>query len=236
MPVRLVFVELCIGMLFKVKYQNFLVKYFVIYWHTMLIYILPFIITLFTFKNNFEEPSLTWEIIMIFVLISFVPNFIMFLFDLSIGVAAAFIAFQFIPPYFTLEPQFNIGHYSIVAVFSILAGFMISLSNLKGIIAMENNAVLQILASSIAHEMRNSLAQVKFSFEKILDEIPIKQSNKIIAPISAEGLNRVYLSVAQGKMAVARGAQIIDMILSETRNETIDPNNFSYFSCFRITR
>ena len=124
----------------------------------------------------------------------------------------------------------------LLVVISILAGFMISLSNLKGIIAMENNAVLQILASSIAHEMRNSLAQVKFSFEKILDEIPIKQSNKIIAPIPAEGLNRVYLSVAQGKMAVARGAQIIDMILSETRNETIDPNNFSYFSCFRITR
>ena len=236
MPVRLVGVALCIGVLFKVKYHNFLGKYFVFYWHTMLIYMLPFIITLFTFKNNFEEPWLTWEIFMVFVLLSFVPNFFMFLFDLSIGVAAAFIAFQFIPPYFTLEPQFNIGHYSIVAVFSILAGFMISLSNLKGIIAMENNAVLQILASSIAHEMRNPLAQVKFSFEKILDEIPIKQSNTIIAPISPESLNRIYLSVAQGKMAVARGAQIIDMILSETRNKTIDPNNFSYFSCFSITR
>ena len=160
----------------------------------------------------------------------------MFLFDLGIGVAAAFIAFQFIPPYFALEPTFNIGHYSIVAVFSVLAGFMISLSNLKGIIATENNTVLQILASSIAHEMRNPLAQVKFSFERILSEIPIKHSNTITEQISSESLGQVYLSVAQGKMAVARGAQIVDMILSETRNKIIDPDSFTYCSCFGITR
>ena len=235
MPVRLVGVALCIGVLFRVRNPNFLGKYFVFYWHTMLIYMLPFIITLFTLKNNFDEPWLTWEVFMIFVLISFVPNFLMFLFDLGIGVAAAFIAFQFIPPFFALEPTFNIGHYSIVAVFSILAGFMISLSNLKGIIATENNTVLQILASSIAHEMRNPLAQVKFSFERILSEIPIKHSNSITEQISSESLGKVYLSVAQGKMAVARGAQIIDMILSETRNKIIDPNCFSYCSCFGIT-
>ena len=235
LPIRLVGVALCMAVLFKVKNPNFLQKYFGILWHTMLIYVLPFIITLFALKNNFAEPWPTWEIFMIFVLISFVPNFFMFMFDLCIGIALAFIAFLLIPPYYTLNPELNIGHYSIVAIFSIGAGFMFSLSNLKGIIALENNTVLQILASSIAHEMRNPLAQVKFSFERILSEIPIKHSNMITENISAEGLNRIYLSVAQGKMAVARGAQIIDMILNETKNKTIDQKSFTYCSCYSIT-
>jgi len=234
LSVRLIGVALCLAVLFKIKSPNFLQKNFAILWHTMLIYVLPFIITLFALKNNFEEPWLAWEVFMIFVLISFVPNFFMFMFDLCIGTAAAFIAFFLIPPYVTLDPKFNIGHYTIVAIFSILAGFMFSISNLKGVIAMENNTVLQMLASSIAHEMRNPLAQVKYSFDRILSEIPIKHSNQ--KHLSTEGLNQVYLCVAQGKMAVARGAQIIDMILSETKNQTINQQILTYYSCFTITR
>ena len=236
LPVRLVGVAICIGSLLKIRNPDFLGKYFTYYWHTMLIYVLPFLITLFMLKNNFHDPWLNWEIFMIFVLMSFVPNFIVFLADLCIGVAAAYVAFLLIPPYTVLEVHFNVAQYAIVAGFSIISGFLFSLSNIKGLVAQENNAVLQILASSIAHEMRNPLAQVKFSFERILQELPIEHSQKKMEKISSESLDQIYLSVAQGKMAVTRGVQIIDMILNETKNKSIDKTRFAYCSCFSLSR
>ncbi|MBM3162666.1 MAG: hybrid sensor histidine kinase/response regulator [Chlorobi bacterium] len=236
LPVRLVGVALCIGVLFKLKNPDFLGKYFVYYWHLMLIYVLPFIITLFLLKNNVEEPWLNWEIFMIFVLMSFVPNFMMFLFDLLVGVVMAFVVFWLLPPAIELSPQFNVFQYSIVAVFSIFAGYVFSLSNIKGIVAQEKNTALQMLAASIAHEMRNPLGQVKFSFEKILHELPVEHQQKIAEYISPESLNRVYQSVAQGKMAVNRGVQIIDMLLNEVKNTSIDTSTFTYCSCVAVTR
>lgn len=236
LPVRLVGVALCIGVLFRLKNPEFLGKYFVFYWHLMLIYVLPFIITLFLLKNNFQDPWLNWEIFMIFVLMSFVPNFVMFLFDLIVGVAMAFVAFLLLPPPVELAVQFNVFQYGIVAVFSIFAGYMFSLSNIKGIVAQEKNTALQMLAASIAHEMRNPLGQVKFSFEKILHELPVEHQQKIAEYISSEGLDRVYQSVAQGKMAVTRGVQIIDMLLNEVKNKSIDKTAFTYCSCVAVTR
>ncbi len=131
LPVRLVGVALCIGVLFRLKNPEFLGKYFVFYWHLMLIYVLPFIITLFLLKNNFQDPWLNWEIFMIFVLMSFVPNFVMFLFDLIIGLVMAFVVFLLLPPPVELAVQFNVFQYGIVAVFSIFAGYMFSLSNIR---------------------------------------------------------------------------------------------------------
>jgi two-component system CAI-1 autoinducer sensor kinase/phosphatase CqsS len=236
LPIRLIGVAICTGALLKLKNPNFLGKYFDFYWHTMLIYLLPFIITLFMLKNNMKEPWLNWEIFMIFVLMSFVPNFIIFVLDLFIGIFAACIVFLFLPPYIALDFKFNIPHYLIVLAFSVFAGFLFSLSNRKGIVAQENNAVLQILASSIAHEMRNPLAQVKFSFNRILQVLPVENSIKNVEKISSNNLDLIYLSIAQGEMAVARGVQIIDMILNETKNKSIDKASFTYCSCFSVTK
>ena len=123
-----------------------------------------------------------------------------------------------------------------MAVFSIFAGYVFSLSNIKGIVAQEKNTALQMLAASIAHEMRNPLGQVKLSFEKILHELPVEHHQKIAEYIFPNSLNRVYQSVAQGKMAVTRGVQIIDMLLNEVKNKSIDTSAFTYCSCVAVTR
>lgn len=236
LPFRLVAVVLSIGVLLRLRHPDFLGKYFLYFWHVMLIYMLPFIITLFALKNNFEQPWLYWEIFMIFVLMSFVPNMFMFLFDLLSGLAAAYAVFLISSPNTEIISTFSVAEYSIVAVFSIVAGYVFSLSNIRGIVAQEKNTALQMLAASIAHEMRNPLGQVKFSFEKILQELPIEHQEKMVEQISADALDRVYLSVAQGQMAVNRGGQIINMLLNETKNKSIDQDNFTYCSCQSITR
>lgn len=236
LALRLVAVMLCLGGLFKLKDPDFLGKYFPLYWHSMLIFVLPFILTVMVLKNNFHEAWLYWEIFMIFVLISFVPNLLIFLFDLFLGVFAAIAFFYLTPPVIVLDPQFDIPPYVLLVVFSIVAGYMFSYSNRKGIVAQEKNSALQALAGSIAHEMRNPLGQVKYSFESILEELPIYHADKVYEFISAQGLDNIYLKVAQGQMAVNRGGQVIDMILDEVKDKPIDTSGFTYLSAEGITR
>ncbi len=235
LPLRLIAVALCLGGLFKLKNPDFLGKYFPVYWHAMLIFVLPFIITVFLLKNNFHELWLYWEIFMIFILISFVSNWLMFLIDFSIGIIAAVVFYLLTTPVIELDPQFNIPLYSIVIMFSIVAGYMFSLSNRKGLIAQERNSALEVLARSIAHEMRNPLGQVRLCFESILQELPVYHQNKVAEIISAQGLDRIYLRVAQGQMAATRGVQVIEMILNEVKNKPIDTSGFTYLSVAGIT-
>ena len=233
---RLIAVAFCLVGLFKLKNPDFLGKYFPVYWHSMLIFVLPFILTVMVLKNNFHEAWIYWEIFMIFVLISFVPNPLVFLFDLFIGVGAAIVFFFLTPPFIVLDPQFDMAPYVLLVVFSIVAGYVFSYSNRKGIVAQEKNSAFQALAGSIAHEMRNPLGQVKFSFQSILEELPIYHADKVYECITAQGLDNIYLRVAQGQMAVSRGGQVIDMILDEVKDKPIDTSGFTYISAEGITK
>ncbi|UZJ40504.1 response regulator [Prosthecochloris sp. SCSIO W1101] len=236
LALRLVAVAFCLVGLFKLKNPDFLGKYFPVYWHSMLIFVLPFILTVMVLKNNFHEAWIYWEIFMIFVLISFVPNPLVFLFDLFLGVGAAIVFFFLTPPFVVLDPQFDIAPYVLLVVFSIVAGYVFSYSNRKGIVAQEKNSAFQALAGSIAHEMRNPLGQVKFSFQSILEELPTYHADKVYECITAQGLDNIYLRVAQGQMAVSRGGQVIDMILDEVKDKPIDTSGFTYLSAEGITK
>ena len=132
---RLTAVLLCLVTLFKLRDDNFLGKYFPVYWHMMLIFVLPFIFTAYLLKNNFHELWLYWEIFMIFILISFVPNWLMFLFDLAVGVFAAILFFVLTTPSLNLQPEFDIPLYTLVIFFTMVAGYVFSYSNRKGMLA-----------------------------------------------------------------------------------------------------
>lgn len=69
----------------------------------------------------------------------------------------------------------------------------------------------QALANSIAHEMRNPLAQVQFEFESL--------HQKLLSPNNADNLLQ---HVSKGKQAVKRGRQLIDIILREVNSSSLD--------------
>ncbi|MEF1185871.1 response regulator [Vibrio sinaloensis] len=69
----------------------------------------------------------------------------------------------------------------------------------------------QALANSIAHEMRNPLAQVQLEFECL--------NEKLLAHATTKEL---YHHVEQGRSAIARGRQLIDIILREVNNSSLD--------------
>ncbi len=233
---RIIAGVLCLGVLLKLRYPGFLFGYFYVYWHTMLIFVLPFIFTFYLLKNDFHELWLYWEIFMIFILIAYVPNWLIFLFDLFVGVSAAILFFIATSPGVQLNPDFNIPLYSIVIFFTVVAGYVFSYSNKRGQIALEKNTAMQALAGSIAHEMRNPLGQVRYNIEAIERNLPSYHPGRSSAPINDHTLDKLYQYVAQSNMAVKRGSQVIAMILDEVREKPIDKSSFIYSSAVVITQ
>ena len=233
---RIMATMLCLGALAKLRNQDFLREYFPVYWHVMLIFVLPFIFTVYLLKNDFHELWLYWEIFMIFVLISYVPNWLVFLFDLLVGVSAAILFFIVTSPGAQLNPDFNIPLYSVVIFFTIVAGYVFSYGNKRGQIALEKNSALQAFSGSIAHEMRNPLGQVKNNLEAIEQYLPSYHPGRSSAPISDYTLDRLYQHLAQSQVAVKRGSQVVTMILDEVREKPIDKSSFIYASAAVVTQ
>jgi len=100
------------------------------------------------------------------------------------------------------------------------------LTRVQGYIENEKKMLQsQALASSIAHEMRNPLAQLQYHFEQIGNH-----SNYD----SKEALSRISKELEQGKLAIQRGAQLIDIILSESKKTKINPDIFSHYSIAQL--
>ncbi len=207
-------------------------KYFPVYWHFSLIFNLPFLFTFLLLKNNFHELWLYWEIFMIFVLIAFVPNWLMLLFDLFAGVLAGVSVFVLTTSDIRLTPDFDIPAYLTVLFFAVVAGYLFSYSNRRGQVALEKNAALQALAGSIAHEMRNPLGQVRLNLDIIEQQLPVPGSkesspeNTRVQDNLFQVLDSLYQHVAWCQIAVRRGAQIISMILDEVREQPIQKSSF----------
>lgn len=79
----------------------------------------------------------------------------------------------------------------------------------------------QALANSIAHEMRNPLSQLQYHFERIGTHS--KETN-------------INNELRQGKLAIQRGAQLIDIILSEAKNTEINDSLFRHYSISTLTK
>ncbi|MGY3569423.1 hybrid sensor histidine kinase/response regulator [Vibrio paucivorans] len=80
----------------------------------------------------------------------------------------------------------------------------------------------QALANSIAHEMRNPLAQVQLQFEHLKLQVT-----------SGDSLQSILGSIDKGSAAILRGRQLIDIILREVsdsslQQEPASPNSISY--------
>ncbi|ABL65818.1 response regulator [Chlorobium phaeobacteroides] len=233
---RLTATLLCLAVLFKSRLPGFIQTRFTFFWHFTIIFVLPFVFTVNLIMNNFHELWLYWEIFMLFVLIAFVPNWLMFLFDLLLGFAGAVVFYFLSTPRVELHPEFNIPLYLLVLVFTIVAGYVFSYSNKRGIMAMERNNALKALAAGIAHEMRNPLGQIRYNLESIQEELPLYHAERLYPSISAGGVERIYEKVARGQIAVNRGIQVIEMILEEVREDASEDAGLTYLSAAAITR
>jgi len=239
---RMVATLLCISLIFMHRLPESFSPYFPYFWHTFLIIILPFTFTVNLLMNNFHELWLYWEIFMVFVLMMFVPNWLLFMFDLLTGVLGAILFHNLSVPYVPLNPTFNIPLYSIVISFSIVAGSIFSFANrntlkeLERKKAEEKYRALEALAGSIAHEMRNPLSQVRQNLDEILLELPRSSTENDYASLPKKNIETIQKRAIQAQTAINRGLQVITVTLGNFRNTDVSKKELTCLSATTITR
>ncbi|WP_161799034.1 response regulator [Caenimonas sp. SL110] len=92
------------------------------------------------------------------------------------------------------------------------------------------------LAGSIAHEMRNPLAQVRHSLEQIRQSLPLPSARAQEQVIDAHSVEQLYRHVSQGETAVRRGLQVITMTLDEVNAKALNTERLSYASAEELCR
>ena len=236
---RIIATLLCASTISLYKFKG--LKY-QIYWHAMLIFVLPFIFTTNLLQNNFHDLWLWWEIFMIFVLIIYVQNWLIFIVDLAIGIIGAYIFFHLTnttPVEF--RSNFNLTLYLLVVIFTAIVGLIFTHSNLKTLKEAQEQKVklLHFLAASITHEMRNPFMAVSLAIKNnyaatqdFIEEIKknsTNSQNKIDSYLE-EITNNSNIATS----AIKRADNIIDVMLDEMSNRTIDKSSFVKLSAYDI--
>jgi len=238
----------CLLLATKDHWSPFFKKFFSVYWHFMLIYNLPFLITLTALNNNMIKTWPMWELIMLYILIMYVPHWLVFLFDLAIGVGFAFlihnaVSITFYVPDVVQNPNLDLILYLSTFAFAIVSGLVFSYSNAKGIANEERAKIFKSLAGSIAHELRNPLNTINLIGSQINDlatdldkqngssyqvkynsESPIVPGVSIIPTAKSKLLNLT----SHISDSIANANNIINIILGDLSEKKIDPEDFAY--------
>ncbi|MCE3255634.1 MAG: integral rane sensor hybrid histidine kinase [Rickettsiaceae bacterium] len=228
----------CLSLATKELWPKKLKPLFPFYWHFMLIYNLPFLITLTALNNGFIKTWPIWEVIMLYILIIFIPHWFMLFIDLLIGVLLALFFHGLISNEMIFEPLitfFNLGTESILYlstfIFVIASGTIFSRSNVEGIsriVSEERTKILKSLAGSIAHELRNPLNTINLIGSQIKDLVP--EFDKTNVKNSGDAKSKLLSLTSHITDATSNANNIINIILGDLSEKKINPEDFAYLN------
>jgi len=239
---RLTAAFLCVSVMFMHRLPSSFRPYLPYYWHFTLSFSLPFIFTALLLTSNFHELWLFSEIAMVYLLMIFVPNWLIFTMDLIIGITGAIVFYLLSPSVDPLNPTFNIPAYITVLGFSLFAGYIFSFSNWKSLKeagrkkSEDKHLALEALAGSIAHEMRNPLSQIRHNIDESLFELTQGISENKTISFSAKNIETINKRLSQAQMALNRGLHVITMTLGNFRNTDVSHDELICLSATAVTR
>ena len=231
---------ICLFLATKNHWPKKLKPFFPLYWHFMLIYNLPFLITLTALNNDMIKTWPLWELIMLYILIMYVPHWLVFLFDLAIGAGLALLIHNTIPITFNSSGTLqNLGLdlllYLSTFGFAIVSGLIFSYSNARGVANEERAKVFKSLAGSVAHELRNPLNTINLIGGQINDvaadlDKEIGSQNHLSSGIDTiSGIKSKLLNLTSHIAdSIANANNIINIILGDLSEKKINPEDFSY--------
>ena len=196
-------------------------KYFPIIWIVHGAYILPFLFTFIGLKNEF---NFAWSIChmgMIFLLILYTAQTLTMLFSVFVGTVTGIILYIINTQSYML-PLFPIDYLPLF-LFGIITGLLLNHFSMKGISEYEGtifserqkSSSLKSLAGTIAHEMRNPLAQIHGSLQLVQLQTPDLNSNGYIK---------------DAYRVIENGLQVIDITMDAIKEKPIDRDSFSLLS------
>ncbi len=104
----------------------------------------------------------------------------------------------------------------------------------RWIIAEEKVRKSQIIAGSIAHEIRNPFSKLKYHFDQIDTKVLGKESIDL-GNQSSEEIKELHQALNESKRAVLSGTRFIDAMLAEIRGDTLKSELFSLHSASELT-
>jgi len=232
---RLSAAAVCIPLLFQSRWPKHDNHYLLIYWHCCLIYVLPFVCTFLTVRNDFSTMWMMTEVMMIFILALCIDNPLLLLTCIGIGVFSGGFAAVLSAPHpvvLSAEDKSNIALLPVVVLCSMAFSHAIS----KGRIFVEKNRALQALAGSIAHEMRNPLSQLRHVLDRVQEALPAVTEPGEATTLTHGRASVLYNHLAQGQLSIERGLRIIAMTLDEVSAKSIRSDSLSYLHAAATTR
>ena len=249
---------ICLSLATKEYWPKKLKPFFPLYWHFMLIYNLSFLITLTSLNNHFIKTWFMWEVIMLYILIMFVPHWLIFLVDLIIGVVGALIVHSvFFGGGAVFDPvlmsygsgPLDILLYISTFMFAVISGLIFSYSNAKGIANQERAKIFKSLAGSIAHELRNPLNTINLIGSQINDlatdldkqsgssyQVKYNSESSIVPGVSIipTAKSKLLNLTSHISDSISNANNIINIILGDLSEKRIDPEDFVYLEPEKI--
>lgn len=230
---RLSAAALCIPLIYQDKWTGAARRFLLPYWYFCLVYVLPFTCTYLTVRNDFSMMWMMTEVMMIFIMAICINIPVLLLGCVSIGMfLGALTAIIAAPEPVTLDASDQAG----IALLPVIMLCSMVFSYAINKIHEQRNRALRALAGSIAHEMRNPLAQVKYSLDSIGHMLPSPSAEDRSRTIESPQMGHLYRHLSQGQVAIERGLQVIAMTLDEVKAKPIDASRFTYLYAGKTVR
>ena len=217
LPLRLLAAVLCLGLALRRWWPARLQPLYIGYSYLVVFYCLSFLLSLSMLKNAGGTPYVL-NMVMGAVLVVLLADWRNTVLMLLGGYLLSMIALWLTEPAVQIPREFV---FAAAGSLLLVVGGTLSNQGQKRVELQRMRRVYSGLAGSIAHEMRNPLAQVRHSLDSIAAALNAAQGGDG-ARLAPRQVEAVLERVQQGRDAISRGLQAIDLTLQQLQPAPLD--------------
>jgi signal transduction histidine kinase len=217
LELRVVATLLCVGLALRRWWPARLRPYYMAYSWLAAFYCLSFLLSFTSLKNQGGSLSLI-NMVMGTILIMLLADWRNAVAMLLAGYVSSAALYRVIDPGATIPPELALA--AVTSVLVVVVGALSHHSQKRA--EIQRQRIYAGVAGSVAHEVRTPLAQVQFALDTITEQV-------------AEGKNPVQ-AVADGRQAVRRGLQAINLTLRQLNDHVLDSAAFTDLSAGHCVR
>jgi signal transduction histidine kinase/CheY-like chemotaxis protein len=231
LALRLVAGALCLVVSLRRWWPAWARPYYIGYSYLVVFYCLSFLLSYTMLRNHGGTPSVVNMVIgavLIILLADWRNTIAMLLAGYALALAASWLfdTEMVVPREFVFAAAGSL---------LIVVGGALSHQGQKRVEIRRMRLLYAGLAGSIAHEMRNPLAQVRHALDSISAALPAGDGDEGVH-LSPEQLASVLATVQQGRQAVSRGQQAIDLTLQQLQAAQSDQGRAQTLSAVDCVR